>query len=317
MPEVRGGRSWSRLVPVRISRRHFLKGTGATAALAGFSLIGISCETGTTDRSPERGNDLTDPLDPGGAGPISIFAMPTPVPPETIRFFDDHQMETVEALSARLLPGDPDDPGAREAGVVYYIDNVLASGDGFAEPTYHAAPFGIAVGEDAPEDLAEDEIIWIEEDQLERYGFQSRLTPQESYTAGLAAVDRYAQERFGDDFVDLSENDQDTLIGEMADGTADDSDAFDSPTATSFFDILHEHTVQGLFCDPIYGGNRNMVGWRLVGYPGSQRGYTPTEMLTEGFSREPQSLAAMHYYHPGDTNRDEAVFPVVGSEPES
>jgi gluconate 2-dehydrogenase gamma chain len=68
-----------------------------------------------------------------------------------------------------------------------------------------------------------------------------------------------------------------------------------------------------MFCDPIYGGNRNLVGWRMVDYPGAQRGYTPIEIQAEGYTREPQSLLSLHHYHPGQTGEPNVIFPIQGS----
>ena len=45
---------------------------------------------------------------------------------------------------------------------------------------------------------------------------------------------------------------------------------------------MREHAIEGFFCDPVYGGNRNAVGWRLVGFPGVHWGYT-AEQMKEGY----------------------------------
>jgi hypothetical protein len=56
---------------------------------------------------------------------------------------------------------------------------------------------------------------------------------------------------------------------------------------------LRNDTIEGMFGDPMYGGNRDLVGWTLIGYPGAQRQYTPEEMQDPNFSRPPQSLAQL------------------------
>ena len=87
---------------------------------------------------------------------------------------------------------------------------------------------------------------------------------REAYAAGLAAVDGYAQASRGAPFAGLSEADQDDLLSDMEQGVAS---GFDSSSA-EFFGLLRTHTIEGTFCDPHYGGNRDFVGWDLLGYPG-------------------------------------------------
>src|SRR4051794_41893398 len=43
-----------------------------------------------------------------------------------LTFFNDEEARTVEALAERIIPGDGENAGATEAGVVYYIDRSLA-----------------------------------------------------------------------------------------------------------------------------------------------------------------------------------------------
>jgi gluconate 2-dehydrogenase gamma chain len=249
---------------------------------------------------------------PEGLDPVP--PAPDEVPPPSLVFFRPDEAELVEAITARIIPGDPDDPGAREAGVVYYIDRLLANGDGFAEPTYRQPPFAqsYAEGEEPPvtPEVAQPAFIWVAADQLERYGFQSPMTPREAYQNGLAAVSRLADARFGSAFVDLDEEQQDELLMAMDDGEAE---GFEEPSAPDFFEMLRTHTIEGMFSDPLYGGNRDMVGWRLVGFPGAQRGYTAGQMKEEGYRREPQGLAGLPHFHAGRPD-PAPVLPVRGNE---
>jgi gluconate 2-dehydrogenase gamma chain len=77
---------------------------------------------------------------------------------------------------------------------------------------------------------------------------------RDAYAAGLAALDASAQRSRGRPFADLESGEQDALLGDMED--------------TAFFGLVREHTIQGTFCDPYYGGNEDFVGWELIGYPG-------------------------------------------------
>jgi gluconate 2-dehydrogenase gamma chain len=69
-----------------------------------------------------------------------------------------------------------------------------------------------------------------------------------------------------------------------------------------------------MFSDPAYGGNMEMAGWRLVGYPGAKRAYTPEEMMAGGPSRPPQTLAELHAFHPGHGLDPNAILPLSGED---
>jgi gluconate 2-dehydrogenase gamma chain len=110
------------------------------------------------------------------------------------------------------------------------------------------------------------------------------------YTLGLKFVDAYAQSLFQADFVDLAPEQQDQVLTDMQSG---DATGFEGPSATGFFTQLRNDTIEGMFSDPMYGGNRDMVGWKLLGYPGAQRIYTPDDIKNTSFKRDPQSLAQL------------------------
>jgi gluconate 2-dehydrogenase gamma chain len=73
----------------------------------------------------------------------------------------------------------------------------------------------------------------------------------------------------------------------------DSATGFDGPSARAFFTRLRNDTIEGMFGDPMYGGNRDLVGWKLIGFPGAQRLYTPDDIKNPDFTRAPQSLAMM------------------------
>jgi gluconate 2-dehydrogenase gamma chain len=85
-----------------------------------------------------------------------------------------------------------------------------------------------------------------------------------AYTAGLAAVDSYAQSSKGAPFASLAPKDQDAVLSDMEKNVAKGF----TPNSSAFFNLLRTHTIQGTFCDPYYGGNADFVGWDLIGYPG-------------------------------------------------
>jgi hypothetical protein len=298
-----------------ISRRGFFKGVIVTAATIPAVVSGCSTEEEVpqvqTERQPGMHTSPPPPLNPDVP-----LAPDTPPNASRLRIFTPHEARTVDALTARILPGTADDPGAHEAGVVIYIDNMLAYSEGFNESTYREPPYAQLYTGDTPPDEDEGfETVWVSAGEIERYGFQSVLSPREVYRLGVIAVDAYAQSKHEQPFVALNEEQQNTIIEEMVNGDA--KQGFEQISAPSFFAVLRRHTAEGMFSDPAYGGNRNMVGWQLIGYPGAQRAYTEYDIRTEnGARREPQSLAQLASFSPGENAGPHVVLPVSGSEEE-
>lgn len=299
---------------VSISRRGFLTGTGTGAA----ALAVAGCSTD----------------DEGGVrGPTSTS---TSAPVERARqFFTPAEASLVEALTARILPGDPDDPGAREAEVVVYIDALLASGGWGSEPVYRSGPFVTPeqIEEERAASDAEDEaagggggdssgspdlgttpfgVTRRPVDAFDRYGEQSMMTPPEVYRQGLPLVDAHSEARFGASFTELTEGQQDQVLVAMEDGEAPE---FTDLASEDLFVLLRQHTIEGMFSDPMYGGNRDMVGWELIGWPGAQRAYSPAEMQAERPPRPPKAMEHLPAFEAGRrTGRDEPVLPQSGSD---
>lgn len=288
-----------------LSRRNFLKGASAFVAVASIGAA-ASCQPAEPTSPVSPAAQLTNAIQYEEPPPIPMM----PPDPTILRFFTPHEARTVDAMTARILPGSPEDPGAREAGVMNYIDYKLSIDQGFNEATYRQPPYVQIYEGDAPPQDAPANTIWVPADQIERYGYQSILTPREVFRLGLAAVDTFTNSRFGKNFVDLSEAQQDEIITAMANGEAT---GFGPITGESFFHVVRRHVSEGMFSDPAYGGNREMVGWKLIGYPGAQRAYTEHDIRTEGNTRAPQSLHELHHFHPGQNSGPEVVLPVSGS----
>ena len=86
---------------------------------------------------------------------------------------------------------------------------------------------------------------------------------RDAYSAGLTAIDDAARARGMKRFVDLTSAEQDAVLASVED--------------TPFFGLVRTHTIQGTFCDPVYGGNANFVGWDLIGYPGIRLNVTAAD----------------------------------------
>ncbi|GII25973.1 gluconate 2-dehydrogenase subunit 3 family protein [Planosporangium mesophilum] len=177
-------------------------------------------------------------------------------------FFDDHEWDTIEAACARIIPTDHD-PGAREAGAVRFIDRYL-SGIDYVYAAADGSGFLRMSGK-----LAD--------------AWRARIADlQATYRQGVRDLDAGARERFGSDFVSLSDTDRDAVLEQLSGApkpapvalTGDGGNptiqvyAFDDGLA--FFDALVAHTRQGFYGDPVYGGNAGRVGWRVIGFPGPE-----------------------------------------------
>ncbi len=155
----------------------------------------------------------------------------------------------VEALVDRLIPPDPNTPGGKEAGCAVFIDRQLAGPYGEARGLYMRPPF---------------------QDGDPQQGYQSPLTPAMRYRRSLAALDKYCQASFaGKRFHELPPDQQDKLIAGLQSGTV----KLENVSGRGFFELLLQNTQEGFFADPVYGGNRDMAGWKMIGFPGTRYDY--------------------------------------------
>ena len=180
-----------------------------------------------------------------------------------LRFFTEAEALVVAAIVARIFPSDGSGPGAKEAGVVIYIDRQLAGPYGRDAHRYTQGPFD----EDAPPEL----------------GYQGKSTPRELYREGLERLKGFDR---------LSAAEQDEALRAIE--------------TTTFFGLLRQHTVEGMFCDPAHGGNVDLVGWQLVGFPGPRmNNYDDIEThYGMKFRPKPASLSELTRHKPM-TNEDE------------
>jgi hypothetical protein len=189
------------------------------------------------------------------------------VSPRSLRFFTAHQAAVVEDATARIAPGPADDPdeaghpGAREADVTGYIDSMLAQLGALDE----AAPLIFAGGPWSNRHTSGPDLMawFVTLDPVARIAWRKRLQGwQEQYRTGIAALDKLA----GGDFTKASHARQDKILA--------------SESASTFMAVLYEHTIEGLYSAPEYGGNRDLVGWKDIAFPGDiqPRGYTADEV---------------------------------------
>ena len=168
---------------------------------------------------------------------------------EKYMFLSASEVAFVDAAVARLIPADELSPGAKEAGVTYFIDQQLFGGFGTMARMYRQGPHG----EGTPQQ-----------------GYQSPLTPQEAYRAAITEVDAGCVKQHGRPFSKLEAKQQDEVLRALDEGKF----PLEAVPARFFFNLLLDNTIEGFFSDPIYGGNRDKIGWKLVGFPGVAAVYT-------------------------------------------
>ena len=183
----------------------------------------------------------------------------TSVESVALTYLNDFQARTVEAIAERIIPGDGADAGATQAGVVYYIDRAIS---GFSPGLQRVYRLGLRELENFCEREHSAKFVDLTAEQQDN--ILRRLLGKEtggSETAHPAGLVQPAAER-----------------PDQGDEGSGSSDGVDLGLLRLFFAVIREHTVEGYFCDPVYGGNRGAVGWRLVGFPGAQWGYTAQQM---------------------------------------
>ena len=176
----------------------------------------------------------------GHAEKQAIAAAPT--------FFSAQERAFVEAATERLIPDEEDGLGAKGAAVAVFIDRQLAGPYGRAQRWYMQGPWQTGT---------------------EQQGYQLKLTPAELYRTAIADVDAWCSNAHSTRFSAMSAIKQDEVLHALESGEIELPDA----PAQTFFTMLWNNTVEGFLADPIYGGNRNFAGWKLIGFPGPRYNY--------------------------------------------
>lgn len=233
-----------------------------------------------------------------------------PIDPDSTErlFFSDHEWDTIEAATARIMPTDHD-AGAKEAGVTLFIDRYL-SGIDYIYAAADGSGFLAMSGKEAD-------------------AWRGRIAElQATYHEGVRELDRLSREAYGVEFVALDEQQQDEVLVTLSGAPKPESivlgdevawvpagaaasDRGASDNGADFFAALLLHTRQGYYGDPVYGGNRNRVGWEMVGFDGPRS----LEDTTNGvFNVEKYMLGEMEwpYKWPASDASEGADAAVVG-----
>lgn len=190
----------------------------------------------------------------------------------TYLFFNAAEVAFIEAACERLIPADESGPGAQGAAVPNYIDKQLAGAWGAGERLYRSGPW---------------------QPGTPTQGYQLPFTPAELFHVALRAIN-LDLEAHGTPFNDMSGEGQDAYLKSLESGARD----LDGVPSAVFFDMLLKMSVEGFFSDPVYGGNHNMVAWRMIGFPGAYADYyEAVDRHGVTFEREPMSLAEDGHGH--------------------
>ena len=176
-------------------------------------------------------------------------APPTPLRPGPWVYFTLEEGAAVEALVDRLVPPDPQTPGGKDAGCAVFIDRQLAGPYGSAQGLYMRGPFA---------------------DGTPEQGLQSPVTPAERYRQSLAALDEYLPRHLRGKILRRAPRRSEGQ-GDLRPGAG-----LDKARRRKWPNVLRAtaaNTQEGFFADPIYGGNRDMAGWKMIGFPGARYDY--------------------------------------------
>src|SRR5437667_1412785 len=211
---------------------------------------------------------IAEPLEAQQPAPAASPAAVSPQEPEPFVTLTALQAAFIVAAVDTLIPADELSPSGSDCGVAIFIDRQLGSAWGGGAKMYRSGPFR----KGKPEQ-----------------GYQLPLTPREFFAAGIAAANAWTRQTYGKDFDLLPAAERVQALKAMEEGRAEFRD-FNSRT---FFNQLLAITMQGFFADPIYGGNRNKVAWKMIGFPGLPAVYADKidAYRDKRYVAEPQSIA--------------------------
>jgi gluconate 2-dehydrogenase gamma chain len=190
----------------------------------------------------------------------------------TYLFFNASEAGFIEVACGRLIPATDDGVGAVEAGVPNYLDKQLGGAWGAGERLYRSGP-------------------WMTGSPSQ--GYQLPFTPAELFHNALRAINHDLEHR-GTPFTDMHAGAQDAFLKTLEAGGAD----LNGVPSAVFFDMLLKLTIEGFFADPVYGGNRDMAAWRMIGFPGAYADYYDSiDQHGVKFIREPMSLGEDGHRH--------------------
>jgi gluconate 2-dehydrogenase gamma chain len=161
-------------------------------------------------------------------------------------FFTDAEWLFVQSACGVLIPEDEEGPGALSAGVPEFLDRQMETPYAHGRNWYMQAPFVT--------------------DQMAELGYQLKLVPRDIYRLGIAETDALCESNHGKPFASLPSS----LQIEVLEGLEKEKLKLKSLPAGTFFTLLLKNVKEGYFADPVYGGNKDMSAWKMIGFPGAR-----------------------------------------------
>ncbi|QUG40163.1 gluconate 2-dehydrogenase subunit 3 family protein [Psychrobacillus sp. INOP01] len=242
----------------RSSRRTFIKNSGLTVGgvVLGGALGSLLGKDSTT-QTHETGVHST-------ATAVNFN--------QALMYFDKAQFDTIDAAAEQIFPKSEVGPGAKELLVTYYIDHQLAGSWGLNSKEYMSAPFYPA-------------------EASSLFGHQTHLNRQQIFNLGIEALNSEAAKQYKAKFSEITEEEQVSILQAFEEGEVTLNGAV---TSTYFFALLKSATIEGAYADPLYGGNKDMAGWKMKNFPGHQMSYANIIEKDEFVKIEPTSLNSQH-----------------------
>ena len=203
---------------------------GAAAGAAAVTSVPRQAEAQQATQGAPAAQAATASATPEGAG---------------YAFLNIDEAAFVEALVDHMVPADDLTPKGTDIGINIYIDRALAGAWGKGDRLYMQGPWKPGVPSQ---------------------GYQLPLTPAQLYRAGIEASNAHCRKTYGKTFDRIDDKQREEFLVALSSGKV----TFDSGLpARVFWGVLYQTVMEGMFSDPIYGGNRNKAGWKLIGFPGA------------------------------------------------
>jgi gluconate 2-dehydrogenase gamma chain len=187
-------------------------------------------------------------------------------------YFKPTEVEFIEAVVDHMVPKDELTPSGTDIGIATYIDRALAGSWGKGDRLYMQGPWGKGTP---------------------NQGYQLPLTPAALYRAAIAGSNIYCRKTFGQSFERCSAEQRETFLKDLQAGKI----TFDGGLpGRVFFGVLYENVMEGMFADPIYGGNKDKIAWKMLGFPGVMANNAENvKQYNDGrrFTTNPVSIADM------------------------
>src|SRR3954468_12786746 len=159
-------------------------------------------------------------------------------------FFNPEEAAFVEAVVDHMVPADELTPKGTDLGLAIFIDRACAGGWGKGDRMYMQGPWKPGVPSQ---------------------GYQLPLTPAELYRNGIHAANAQCVKTYQKTFDKLTEAQRQEFLLALQGGKVEFENG---PPSRAFFSTLYQTVMEGMFSDPMYGGNKDKAGWKLIGFPG-------------------------------------------------